>query len=123
MKTKEEGHFYVIMTWKTVMPEGGSAEERDSLLLEFQEAVTKKNEKILSSRNLRHYYGSDLRDWVVITEYETWADIEEAGKIGDELCKQKWPDEEERKEYFRKIMKYFSTHSDEIYKDLPKFGK
>ena len=120
---EEEGHLYVVTTWKTVMPEGGSAAERDSLLLEWVEGVMKKNDKILSQKNFRHYYGSDLRDWVVITEYKTWADIEESSKINKELNKQKWPDDKERKEFFKKLMKYFGTHSDEIYMEMPKFGK
>lgn len=57
---EEERHVYVIQTWKTVMPEDGSAAERDSLFSEWFEAVPKKNNKILSAVNLRHFYGSDM---------------------------------------------------------------
>lgn len=120
---EEEGHFFVVTTWKTVMPEGGSAAERDSLLLEWTNAVLKANDKILSSKDLRHYYGGDSHDWIIIEEYKNWADIEEAGKINTELNKKKWPNEKKRKEFFKELMKYFSGHSDEIYRELPKFGK
>ena len=120
---EEERHFYVVTTWKTVMPEGGTAAERDSLMLEWVEGVLKKNDKIISQKNFRHYYGSDVRDWVIITEYKTWGDIEEAAKISQELNKKKWQDDKKRAEFFKNLMKYFGTHSDEIYREMPKFGK
>ncbi|MEJ2636969.1 MAG: hypothetical protein P8184_16985 [Calditrichia bacterium] len=120
---EEGGNIYVVTTWKTVMPEGGSEAERDSLLQEWIEGTVEKNDKILSQKHLSHYYGSDLRDWVVIGEYKTWADIDEASKISQELAKKKWPDDKEREEFSRKLLKYFGTHSDEIYMEQPKFGK
>jgi len=119
---EEEGHIYVVTTWKSAMPEGGSAEERDALVMEINEA-RKSNEKVLSVKNLRHRYGSDRRDWVVIIEYATWADIEEAANINQELDRKKWPDDKKRAEFFRKLTSYFPDHSDEIYTGLPKFDK
>lgn len=119
---EEEGHIYIVTTFKMAMPEGGNAEERDALVMELNEAQ-KSNEKVLSSKNLRHRYGNDFRDWVVITEYATWADIEEAANINQELNRKKWPDDEKRAEFFRKLFEYFPTHSDEIYTNLPKFDK
>jgi len=119
---EEEGHIYVVSTFKIAMPEGGSGDERDSLLMELIEAQ-KSNEKVLSSKNLRHRYGSDFRDWVVIAEYATWADIEEAANINQELNRKKWPDDKKRAAFFQKLFKYFPTHSDEIYTNLPKFDK
>ena len=120
---EKEPHFFVVTTWKTVMPDDGSAVERDSLMKEWTEKVLKKNEKIISQKNFRHYYGSDVRDWVIITEYKTWGDIEAAAKISQKLNKKSWPDDKKRSEFFKNLMKYFGTHSDEIYKDMPKFSK
>ncbi|MFQ5798318.1 MAG: hypothetical protein ACE5H0_06445 [Bacteroidota bacterium] len=120
---EEEAHVYLIQTWKTVMPEDGTAAERDSLVSEWVEGVLKKNGKVLSSMNLRHFFGLDSRDWIVINEYETWADMVAAGEMFQELNKKKWPDEEKRAEFFRKFGKYFPRHSDQIYRELPKFGK
>ena len=119
----EEGHLFLVMTHKGVMPEDGSEEERDALLKEYIEAVTKKNEKIISEINLVHYFGSDNRDWVVVTEFATWTDMKEAEKINQELEKKKWPDEKERDEFFKKLGRYWSGHSDEIYTELPEFRK
>jgi hypothetical protein len=119
----EEGHLFYVMTFKGVMPEDGSEEERDALLKEYIEAVTKKNEKIISEIYLVHYVGSDDRDWVVVTEYATWADMGEADKISEELIEKKWPDKKERDEFLKKLGRYFPGHSDEIYTELPEFRK
>ena len=119
----DEGHIYVVRTRKTVIPEGGSAKERDNLLMELMEAQ-KSNKKVLSIKHLRHHWGSDSRDWVTITEYKNMADVLEAGKISVKLNKKKWKDDDERAEFFRKLGEYFlDGHSDEIYQELPKFAK
>lgn len=121
---QDESHAYVAVTYKAIMPDDGTVAERDSLLSEWTEAVTKKNDKILSSTNLRHFFGSDNRDWVVFVEYESFADIAEAIKVNQELAKKRWPNEKERSEFFQKLGKYFlPLHSDEIYTALPKFDK
>ncbi len=119
---EEEGHLYVVTTWKTVMPDDGTEAERDSLIMVFVE-VQNSNQKVLSRLELRHTYGSDSHDWVIITKYKSLADIEEAGKISQELNRKKWPDEKERQGFFRALGKYFDGHSDEIYTELPQFGK
>jgi len=117
----DEGHIYVVSTFKTVIPEGGTSEDRDNLLMELTEAQ-KSNKKVLSSITLRHRWGNDGRDWVVITEYKNMADFVEAGKINTKLNKKKWKDDDVRAEFFRKLGKYFEGgHSDEIYIELPKF--
>jgi hypothetical protein len=122
---EEKGHIYFVQTWKSTMPDGGSEDERDALLMEWVESITKKNDKIISTKNLEHVVGGDSRDWVVIVEYERWSDIAEARKINNDLIEQKWPDEIERKEYFDKLESYFPDywHSDEILRDMPKFNK
>ena len=119
---EEQPHVFVVVTWRTVMPEDGNAAGRDSLLLEWVEAQ-KSNEKVLSSKNLRHRFGNDSHDWVVISEYASFADIAEAGKISQELTKKRWPDEKERQEFFNQLGKYFDGHSDEIFTGVPKFDK
>jgi hypothetical protein len=118
---EEQGHIFTVSTFKGVMPEGGSAAERDSLLLVGVE-LQKMNPKQLSVKLLRHRWGNDFQDWVFITEYASWADIEAAGNIDEENFKKKWPDKD-WEEYLRAVGKYFPTHSDEIYTELPKFGK
>lgn len=119
---ENQGHIFVITTWKTVMPEGGSAAERDSLLKELFDAH-KSNPKVLSQMEMHHRWGHDSRDWVVITEYATMADIEDAGKINQELGKKKWPDDKKRAAFWKAIGKYFDYHADEIYTGMPELRK
>lgn len=118
---EQAGHIFTVSTFKAVMPEGGSAAERDSLLMIGVE-LQNMNPKYLSVRLLRHRWGSDYQDWVFITEYATWADIEAAADIDEENFKKKWPDKDVEA-YLQAFGRYFPTHSDEIYTELPKFGK
>lgn len=118
---EEEGHIFAVTTFKAVMPEGGSAAERDSLLMIGVE-LQKLNPKQLSVKLLRHRWGSNFQDWVFISEYGSWADIDVARDIDEENFKKKWPDKDWEK-YVQAFGKYFPTHSDEIYTELPKFGK
>ena len=120
---QEERHVFLVQTWKAVIPEGGSAAERDSLLLEWFEAVTMKNDKILSVKELRHYYGGNSHDWVAILEFKSWEDFAAFQKINQELFRSKWPDEKERADVNRMFRKYFPSHTDKIYRELPKFRK
>ncbi len=124
-KKKEERHIYVVTKYKTTMPKDGTSAERNNLLSQFFKAVVKKNNKVLSSKTLVHYYGSDARDWVIIREYKTWADIEAADKISQKLIQKKWPSDKKQREFFRKLGKYFAgyEHSDEIYAEMPEFRK
>ncbi len=104
------------------MADDGSADERDSLVTELYNAQ-KSNPKVLNTLELRHLWGNDSREWVVISQYATWADIEEANKINQELNKKRWPDDEERAEFFQQPFKCFGRHSDEIYSEIPEFHK
>lgn len=124
-KKKEERHVYVVTTYKMTMPKGGTLAQRNKLLLQYFKEVTKKNNKILSSKTLVHYYGSDGRDLVIINEYKTWADIEQAEKISEKLINKKWPSNKKRRQFFRQAATYFDgyKHSDEIYTEMPMFRK
>jgi len=116
-------HIYTATTFKIAMPDGGSMAERDSLLAEYLEWVVKKNDKVLSSKNYRHSWGSNSSDWLFISEFRSMADLAASEKIDDELMKKHWPDEKKRREFNRRFFSYFPNHSDEIYSGDPKFDK
>lgn len=120
---QSEAHYYQVTTWKIQVPEGGSHQEFGALLGEWHQKVDSKNPKILSSKVLRHVSGSDMRDVVVITEYATWNDIDEAGQLTDKLVEEGWPDEAKRKQFFDTFGKYAITHSDEILMGMPQLTK
>ena len=119
---KEPGHIFIVTTHKVYMPTDGNAEERDAMLKEMFE-IDKKNTYIVSQRELRHMWGADNRDWVIITEYKSWADIEAANKMSNELYEKHWPDKEKRDAFFQKLFRYFPKHSDEIYREMPEYRR
>lgn len=122
-QTEDDGHIFVIVTWETLRPEGGTVAERDSLMTLFYDQMIKKNEYIVSEKNLWHLYGKNSGDWVVITEYANWADIEKASDRQNELMQEKWTTPEERRTFNRALAKYFGNHSDEIYQEVTQLAK
>ena len=114
-------HMFTVTTFHAAMPEGGTVAERDSVLAMFTE-LTKMNPKYISQRMLRHSWGHNNQDWVIITEFATWDDIESSGKADEDNFKAKWPKGDFTK-MNRTFNKYFPTHSDEIYTELLKYTK
>ncbi|MDA3893508.1 MAG: hypothetical protein PF517_17730 [Salinivirgaceae bacterium] len=119
---ESQPHYFVVVTWKAVMPDGGSFAERDSLMQLYVDAI-KSNEKVLSVKHMTHYYGDDSHDYLTISEYANWADIKDADKIDSELFKKRLPDKKERSEFWSALGKYFDGHSDEIFIGKPNIGK
>ena len=120
----QTGNVFIVQTFKAKMPEGGTAAERDSLYMEWVENVAKKNEKILSHRDFRHYFGQDSRDWIVITEYRSLTDFEATDSINVQLARKRWPDDKKRADFNQKLFRYWEPiHADEVYRILPKFSK
>ncbi len=120
---EKEPHYFVIQTWKVNIPEDGSRAEFAELMKEWAEKITRKNDKIVSDRVVRHNMSSDSRDIVFITEYATWNDIDAANDKQNELLKAAYPDDDERRAFNRKIGKYLGKHSDEIFREVPSWGK
>ncbi|HIN62528.1 MAG TPA: hypothetical protein EYM89_07220 [Candidatus Marinimicrobia bacterium] len=95
--------------------EEGSSEEREKLLDEFFEKAVMKNDKVLSHRELRHYWSGTLGGgdfyYVEVREYKSLEDMNNPGWA--EVNEKAWPDEEERKAYWEKVGKYFNPgHTD-----------
>jgi hypothetical protein len=119
----QDGSYYTVTTWKISVPENGSNAEFNELMKEWYDKVVSKNEKIISERVMRHQSGGDMRDWVFITEYANWNDIDAAGTRQNELVQEAWPNETDRKEFFKKFFSYTDTHSDEILQEIPDLRK
>jgi len=117
----QDGHYYTSTTWKISTP--GDNAEFNAMLKEWHDKVVAKNDKIVSEKVLRHAYGNDMRDWVFITEYASWADIDAAGEVQNKLIEEAWPNKDERKKFFDTFWKYVVTHSDEIYQESPELKK
>ena len=109
---------------KLAFPEDGKSSEAKALQTEFHEAVTYKNEFIKGFATGRHAWGSDGQDWVTVFLVESLGDIEKMFDRSEELREAKWPDEDERKAFFKKLNKYFSRqHADYLYETVPELVK
>jgi hypothetical protein len=87
---------------------------------EYFDKVTSKNQYILSSMLLMHYFSADNTELKVVNSYSSWENIEKADERSDELAKAAWPDSVQRREFFKTQSAYYSNfHSDEIYSNLP----
>jgi hypothetical protein len=121
---QDAGNIIHVTSLKTKMVEGGSWQVRDSLIAIYNNNVIKKNDKILSHRELSHYFTASSTDYLVIDEYKDFASLEEAFKLNDELEKKAWPDEKQRKEFLKAMGAYFEQwHGDEIYHMNAKLSK
>ena len=97
--------------------EEGSAEERKEILQTHFDKIVKKNNRIISSMFLQHYWSGSAggpEGWpvIIITEY---ASIEDALDEDDSaLWEAAWPDEEEREAFRKKFGAYWSKgkHTD-----------
>ena len=120
---EDQGPAIIVTTLEMAMPENGSIAEFDSLNQLYTDNVIKKNDLIVSYRTLRHWWGSNNRQMLVVYEVKTWGDVIAANQKNDELFEKAWKTEDSRKAFNKAYNKYFTgKHSDEIYSDV-KSGK
>lgn len=91
---------------------------------EYYDKVTSKNDLIIGTEILTHYYTANSAEVLFVSVFKTWEDIEKSNDVSNELIKKAWPDEKERKAFFDKQRSYYMTkHSDEIYTSQPMVGE
>ncbi|PVX46447.1 hypothetical protein C8C85_2306 [Flavobacterium sp. 103] len=91
---------------------------------EYFDKVTSKNDLIIGSEILTHYYTENSSEIILVNVFKTWEDIEKAGTLSDELAKKAWPDEKARTAFFDKQNSYYlPQHSDEIYSSIETIGQ
>jgi hypothetical protein len=90
---------------------------------EYFDKVTSKNDLIIGSEILNHYFTENSSEVLFVTVYKNWEDIEKANDVSNDLIKKAWPDEKVRKAFFDKQRSFYTTmHSDEIYTSQPMVG-
>jgi hypothetical protein len=83
---------------------------------EYFDKVTSKNDLILNSSILNHYFTENSSEVLLVSVFKTWEDIEKSNDVTNELIKKGWPDEKVRKAFFDNYNSHYSPmHSDEIY--------
>lgn len=100
------------------------AKEWKNFEQEYFDKVISKNDLIIGSELLTHYYTQNSSEVLLVSVYKTWDDIEKSNTISDDLIKKAWPDEKARKAFFEKYNTYYTPmHSDEIYESITSIGR
>lgn len=93
--------------------------ELDSLTRVYMEAITTGNEYVLDHTTLRHFWGNNSTDYVMVYKVKNWEDVLKANDRMDELFNEKWATKEARDNFNKAYNKYFTgKHSDEIYREV-----
>tara|TARA_B110000503_G_scaffold83499_2_gene127443 strand:+ start:2073 stop:2885 length:813 start_codon:yes stop_codon:yes gene_type:complete len=114
--------FIVITTIHKTQPVDEA--ELQKIEQEYYDKVTSKNELIIGSEILHHFYTTNSAEILFINVFKTWEDIEKANAITEALVLKGWPNKEERSAFFDKKDSFYTTyHSDEILKSQPWAGQ
>ena len=96
-----------------------SMSELDSLTAEYNTWVMDKNDVIISYKVVRHWWGSNNREFITIVEVASWEDVLGFNQKANELFEAHWDTPEKRKAFNDAYNKYFTgQHSDEIYQEV-----
>jgi hypothetical protein len=119
-----EGNVFVMTNFERAFPDEGSANELDSLATLYMDKVYgADNEYTVSCKAVRHWWGHNNRDFIVMIEVKSWDDITKAYERGNELFEKTWSTKEAQDAFNEAYNKYFTgKHSDEIYSEVV-FGK
>ena len=112
------GTFYMVPGMDSI-----ARAERNATLKEYHDKVTMKNEFVLHSWTMQHLFSEDSREYVIINEYASWADIDKAAARDAELEKKAWPNEKQRMALTKKLDSYFTGHKDAVYSGFPNLTK
>ncbi len=115
---------WLIVKGHFAFPENGSNEEFDNLNKEYLDNVVKKNKLIKGYFQHGHAWGSDKTEFMRAFAVENMTDLDVIGEKSSEILKAYMPNEAKRKEFGKKIGKYFTPiHGDYIYTSVPELSK
>lgn len=115
----EQGNVVIMNFSKFKFPDEVSVPEFDSLTYLYNVNVFEKNEYILNYKVLRHWWGNNTKDFIVIYEVKDWEDVIKASTRNNVLFEEYWDTPEDRKLFQEAYDKYFTVkHPDEIYHEV-----
>lgn len=117
-QSAEDTHVIYVQTWKMISLPTGEDGKAFTEMLKKQTDALKSNPKLISQRIVRHNWGSDSRDLVIITEFKNLEDLFTFSSEMNEIYDKAFTKAEN--ENFNKLwLKYVGMHSDEIYREVP----
>lgn len=115
---------YYIRVSHFDFPKDGTQKEFDELRNKYLEAVTFKNDFIKAYYPNIHAWGANKTEFTEVFVVESLADLEKSMDKNEELFKATWKDETKRKDFDKKMSKYFNgVHGDYIYRLVPELTK
>ncbi len=116
-QTSDDAYVIHLQTWKLKSLPTGDDATAFSEMLKKKSGVINSDSRVLSSRVLRHNWGNDSRDLVMIAEFKNRAELfsfyDELGSIMEKAFSK-----EETEKDDALWEKYVGQHSDEIYQEV-----
>jgi hypothetical protein len=120
----EKPMLYYVRKSHFAYPKDGTKKEFDELRNQYLAVVTFKNDFIKAYYPHVHAWGADNTEFTEVFMVESLGDVEKAFDKDAELFKAAWTDEAKRKDFDKKMKKYFTgVHGDYIYRSVPELGK
>lgn len=117
-------HIYYIRTSHRAFPADAKPGEYLQLMTEYNQNVIQKNSLVKGYYPSRHLWGADSREFIEAFVYSSLADMEKTAAATEVLIKAHWPDETKRKDFFKKLDRFFENwHGDELYRNVPVLRK
>lgn len=116
-QTSEDSHIIHFQTNKLVSGLGDDADAFNDVL-KRQSEVANKDPRLLSFRIVRHYWGADSHDLVIISEFKNTDDLFAFYNDYDSMMEKAFSKEQLDKDNAL-YNKYVGQHSDEIYQEVP----
>jgi len=115
----EQGNVVIMNFSKFKFQDEVSVPEFDSLTSLYNANVYEMNEYILNYKVVRHWWGNNTKDLIVIYEVKNWEDVIKASTRSNELFEEYWVTPEARQLFKEAYDKYFTVkHPDEIYREV-----
>lgn len=111
----DDFHVVHVQKWKLKSLPTGDEADAFSQLLKKQSEVINSDSRVLSSYVLRHFWGADSRDLIMITEYKNTETLFSLNEDFDSLMEKAYSKEELDNDN-KLFDKYVGEHSDEIYR-------
>ena len=117
-QSADNTHIVYVQNWKMLSLPTGDDDKAFGEMLRKQTEALRDNPKLISQRVVRHNWGSDSRDLLIITEFNNLEDLFAFSGEMNAAYEKAFTKEENEK--FNKLwMKYVGMHSDEIYREVP----